>query len=154
MAAAPRRVHVVAVDGSPGSDAAFEFAVKTTPPQDSFLIATGVFHDTSMEVMGLGMSEKRQKLADAELKRLKTKFDALCTKNERKCDFKTIEFATVSQLGLDVNRVADSVNAKSIVVGSRGFSSVASSVIMGSVSNSILHQASRPVTVVRPNPTE
>jgi nucleotide-binding universal stress UspA family protein len=140
----------VCVDGSPGSEAAFMFAAKATPKNDEFVIATGMFRDTSMEAMGVGMSESRQKMVEGEMERLQDKFGALCKEYGRKCHFETIDFTTVSQLGFEVNTLAERNNARSVLVGSRGYGSFASSVIMGSVSNSIMHQCNRPVTIVRP----
>lgn len=145
---------VVAVDGSPGSFEAFEFAAHHADEVDTLVLTTGVFRSR-----GSGRileTEPEPEPDETELKHLQKDLKRLCERHQRRCQFATLEYETVSQLGYLMNRFAAERRAKSLVVGLRGYSAPPtapwSGYTMGSVSSSILQQAQRPVTVVRPQP--
>ena len=88
-------------------------------------------------------------------RRLTSHFDLFLKKHthtqvaKRRCEFEGVKFYGPGDLGEGVNDSARRHNAQSIIVGCRGMGGSGSGWFMGSVSQSIMNRASRPVTIVR-----
>lgn len=134
---------VVGVDGSPASDAALRFALKEATRRSDTVTAVNAFHAQAIPML--------------------TKPEAYATALEREHAEKMVAEAVDRALdatgcGLDVTihtvagHPADAIldagqGAAMIVVGSRGRAGVCS-LVLGSTSHAVLHQAHRPVVVV------
>lgn len=136
---------VIATDGSPASREAVEFGLDLAAEQNAEAVLVHVVPAVDLlPTVGFGMSAAQQHEPSDEDRRSLDEARAQAAEHE-------IEAQTVLLLGNPVDEIvayADSVDADLIVVGSRGHGALASAVL-GSVSRGVLHEARRPVLVVR-----
>jgi len=76
------------------------------------------------------------------------KYEQKCKEAHRHCDFVNMWVRSPSEISYWVNATASSSNSKSVIVGERGISGI-ERIMLGSVSNAILHESSVPVVVVK-----
>lgn len=136
---------VIATDGSPSAREAVEFGLELAAEQGAKAVFVHVA--PAVDVLptgGFGMSSARpHELTEGDRGSLE---EAGSLAAER-----GIEATTEMLRGDPVDEIvahADSIDADLIVVGSRGHGTIASA-LLGSVSRGVLHEARRPVLVVR-----
>ncbi len=137
---------LVAVDGSENADRAFEYAAYIAKRCE----ADRLFIINVIEGFGrnLGTWEKH----DSIVKEMKQNSKDLLEKYKSKAiseAFTSAEIITAAgNPGEEILRVAEKEKMDTIVMGSRGLSTV-SKLLLGSVSHNVLHNANCPVTIVR-----
>jgi nucleotide-binding universal stress UspA family protein len=136
---------VIATDGSLSAREAVEFGLDLAAEQNADTVFVHV--SPALDLLptgGFGMSNAQEHRLTADDKR--SLEDAAALAAER-----GVETKTEMLHGDPVDEIvayADSIDADLIVVGSRGHAALASAVL-GSVSRGVLHEARRPVLVVR-----
>ncbi len=136
---------VIATDGSPSAREAVEFGLDLAAEQKADAVFVHVA--PAVDVLptgGFGMSSAKEHELTAEDRRSLEDSAALAAELG-------VEAKTELLLGDPVDEIvayADSIDADLIVVGSRGHGTLASA-LLGSVSRGVLHEARRPVLVVR-----
>jgi len=140
-------VVVVAVDGSEGSELAFQFALKNSQPQDTLRIFCGNFAQLKMEDE---ISKDVER--DKENERTKQLFKRLgeeCKAQNRKCVFDTVSFiGGTSALSDGICGYALALEADRLVVGARGLSAWKRA-LLGSVSSNLALSCPVSVTIVK-----
>jgi len=136
---------VIATDGSPSAREAVEFGIDLAAEQHADTVFVHVAPSIDLlPTGGFGMSSAQEhRLTEEDTRSLE---DAAALAAER-----GVETRTEMLRGDPVDEIvayADSIDADLIVVGSRGHGALASA-LLGSVSRGILHEARRPVLVVR-----
>jgi len=136
---------VIATDGSPSAHEAVEFGLDLAAEQKADAVFVHVAPAVDLlPTGGFGMSSAQQhELTDEDRSSLE---EARTLAVER-----GVETKTELLLGDPVDEIvayADSIDADLIVVGSRGHGALTSA-LLGSVSRGVLHEARRPVLVVR-----
>jgi nucleotide-binding universal stress UspA family protein len=135
---------VVGVDGSPSSDAAVRFAFAEAAGRDATLIAIHTWSPASL-ISGGGLivpvdsaeeEADAQAVLDRALSAVDTHFPQVAV------DRRLVEQTFVEQVFIDA-----SAHASLVVVGSRGRGGVAG-VMLGSVSQALLHRGHCPIAVV------
>lgn len=126
---------VVGVDGSAHGDAALRFALTEAALRSARVVAVGAFrmrgHTTAPE------RQEAEALVAAALDRARAATGV------------TAEVTTVVEPGFPADVIVEAAaDASLVVVGSRGRGDVRS-MLLGSTSRAVLHQAARPVAVVR-----
>lgn len=137
---------VVAVDGSKGADKAAKFAAGLALATDAELLLLHMFDAPVVAQMGLG-ALSRDELMRAKETVAKDSFDAALAA----IGDMGIDVSTHSDLGYPAHGIvafAASRKADLIVMGTRGRSEIAG-LLLGSVSEYVIHHAPCPVTVVR-----
>lgn len=136
---------VIALDGSPAAQEAVKFGLELAAEHDAATTFVSVV--PAIDVVpagGFGVTAATEHdVTDAELEPLN---DALALAGERgvRASSKLLRGNAVDE----IVAYADTVDADLIVVGSRGHGALTSAVL-GSVSRGVLHEAMRPVLVVR-----
>ncbi len=136
---------VIATDGSPSAQEAVELGLDLAAEQkaDAVLVHVAPAVDL-LPTTGFGMSAAQQHELTDEDRRSLEDAKALATELG-------VEATTELLVGNAVDEIvayADSVDADLIVIGSRGHGAIAGA-LLGSVSLGVLHEARRPVLVVR-----
>jgi nucleotide-binding universal stress UspA family protein len=139
---------VIATDGSPSAARAVEFGLQIAAEQEAQTIFVHVVPTVDVvPAGGLGFtSALPHAVTEADREPLG---NASAVALERDVDAQTALLR-----GRPVDEIvayADSLDADMIVIGSRGHGAVASA-LLGSVSSGVLHEAMRPVLVVREVP--
>jgi len=144
---------VVAVDGSDSSDKVFDVAAQLSKLSGGKLFVIHVI----MPLPGLGileyhydtsMIEKLQQELEERGKKLLSKYFVEAKEKYNISKIETILAQDVSSPAEAILTEAKSKAADIIIVGSKGFSGV-KQFFIGSVPNSVLHQASIPVLLVK-----
>lgn len=136
---------LLAVDGSLPSDAAVEVAIALAGKTGAAVKAVHVrVHDTIVSKAGSGPDLETTEDATILLARAVNKL-----KSAGLVAHGTMRQATVTTIAREIVDVADELGADVIVVGSRGLSAL-SEMVLGSVSNKIIHLSGRPVLVTHP----
>jgi nucleotide-binding universal stress UspA family protein len=139
---------LIATDGSPSSREAVKFGLELAAAQDA--LVTFVFVAPEVDIIpvgGFGLTVARpHELTETDRKPLDEAFE-LADGLDVRANEKLLRGDPVDE----IVAYADTVDADLIVVGSRGHGVIASAVL-GSVSRGILHEARRPVLVVRTAP--
>jgi len=137
---------LVAVDGSKNADRAFEYAAymaKQCEADRLFIINV---------IEGFGRNLRTWEKHDSSVKEIRQNSKELLKKYKSKAisqAFTTAEIITTAgNPGEEILRVAEKEKMNTIVMGSRGLSTV-SKLLLGSVSHNVLHNAKCPVTIVR-----
>jgi nucleotide-binding universal stress UspA family protein len=136
---------LIATDGSPSAQEAVAFGLELAADQDA--VATFVFVVPAFDVVptgGFGLTASMpHKVTDAEYEPLERARDqaegAGVAAHARLLRGEAVD---------EIVAFADVIDADLIVVGSRGHGTLAST-LLGSVSRGVLHEARRPVLVVR-----
>lgn len=145
---------LIATDGSPSARQAIEFGLELAEEQGSQPIFVYVAPATDvLPVAAFGMGAPvtvPREPSDADRAPLD---EALRIAEEAGLNAKTKLLA--GDAARQIVEYADSIDADLIVVGSRGHGAI-SSALLGSVSRGVLHEAKRPVLIVRevPQPVE
>lgn len=140
---------LIATDGSPSAQQAVEFGLDLGAEHGSELFFVHVAPTTEvLPVMGIGSAPVRvaHEIGDADRASLD---NAVQTAEER-----GLTATTKLLIGDPAHMIvacADSIDADLIVVGSRGHGAI-SGALLGSVSRKVLHEARRPVLIVREVP--
>ena len=136
---------LIATDGSPSAQEAVAFGLELAADQDA--VATFVFVVPAVDVVptgGFGLTASMpHKVTDAD-------YEPLERAREQAEEAGVAAHARLLR-GEAVDEIvafADVIDADLIVVGSRGHGTLAST-LLGSVSRGVLHEARRPVLVVR-----
>jgi nucleotide-binding universal stress UspA family protein len=136
---------LIATDGSPSAQEAVAFGLELAADQDA--VATFVFVVPAVDVVptgGFGLTASMpHEVTDAE-------YEPLERAREQAEGAGVVAHARLLR-GEAVDEIvafADIIDADLIVVGSRGHGTLAST-LLGSVSRGVLHEARRPVLVVR-----
>jgi len=157
--------YMVAVDGSPSAEHAFEFLMRHANLDDNLIIVTAIrkkYPNLTPEI-----TQDTDKLA-AEKRRVKElnhkatqegvaileKYDQLCKRAHRRCTFSTVKYRESggsSSIGEELCRAADNTKVESLTVGSRGLSGLRR-MMLGSVSEYIVRNCHCNVTVVKKPP--
>ena len=139
---------LIAVDGSPSGREAIEFGLQIAEKQN----ATVTFF---YAIRPVGLSEWSADFSQGEVRSLPFQLDGdeqvMLDKASQQAAARGIHSNVEIASGDPVSEIishADAINADLIVVGSRGQHEVAGS-LLGSVSGGVLHEAPRPVLVVR-----
>jgi nucleotide-binding universal stress UspA family protein len=137
---------LVAVDGSKNADRAFKYAAyiaKQCEAERLFIINV---------IEGFGRDIRAWEKHGTDLKDLQQNSRELLQKYKSKAlsqAFTTPEIISAAgNAGEEILRLAEKEKMDTIVVGSRGLSTV-SKLLLGSVSHNVLHNAKCPVTIVR-----
>ncbi len=136
---------VIATDGSPSAREAVEFGLDLAAEQKADTVFVHVAPAVDLlPTGGFGMSSAQEhRLTDDDKRSLE---DAAALAAERGVETKT-EILRGDPVD-EIVAYADSIDADLIVVGSRGHGALTSA-LLGSVSRGVLHEARRPVLVVR-----
>jgi nucleotide-binding universal stress UspA family protein len=136
---------VVGVDGTPASEAATSFAFEAAAARAVPLVAVHAWRDLAIaptEPFVDGPSIRKE-----EQQRLDRGFaDLLAGWSEKHPDVQVRRIVTHGRPGRCL--VEQSADAQLVVVGSRGHGELAG-MVLGSVSNALVHRARCPVAVVR-----
>jgi nucleotide-binding universal stress UspA family protein len=136
---------VVGVDGTPASEAAIGFAFETAAARAVPLVAVHTWRDLAIAptepfVDGPSVRKEEQQRLDRGLA------DLLAPWSEKHPDVQVRRIVTHGRPGRCL--VEQSADAQLVVVGSRGHGELAG-MVLGSVSNALVHRARCPVAVVR-----
>ena len=136
---------VIATDGSPSAREAVEFGLDLAAEQNADTVFVHVVPAVDLlPTGGFGMSSAQEHRLTGDDKR--SLEDAAALAAERGVETKT-EILRGDPVD-EIVAYADSIDADLIVVGSRGHGALTSA-LLGSVSRGVLHEARRPVLVVR-----
>jgi nucleotide-binding universal stress UspA family protein len=136
---------LIAVDGSPPSNAAVELALELARTQGGHAIIAHVAPELdTMPLAGTGITGALQhRVSDADRRPL---VEAAARAEEH--GVLTRSELLQGSAAHEIVRLADAVDADVIVMGSRGRGAVAG-VLLGSVSQAVLHGTKRSVLIVR-----
>jgi len=131
--------HIIAIDESECAEKAFDFASENLPKKDKFI----VFHGRPQWIAQSPPQEENTKYEE-----LMRKYQNKCKQSERNCEFVTRWIRSVSEISYWVNDTVKQGNASSIVLGSRGISTL-ERLVLGSTSHAVLNNATVPVIVAK-----
>jgi len=146
--------HLIALDGSTNSQAAFIWANKNLPKQDRFILYSAIRKVPYVEgpLEGVDLDARERLLEKAHKERAQTfdRFKQACAASQRECLIASPEdeYSSSTTLGREICGTARDMHAKTVVCGSRGLSGI-SSYMMGSVSSKIVNSCDCSVVVVK-----
>jgi len=138
---------VLGVDDSPSSEAAIGFAFEAAAARSVPLVAVHAYAEPVADPM-IGKLIDWDVMADEEARRLNAHLDRWVDK------FPDVIVRPVPARDRAVHQlIALSETAQLVVIGSRGHGALAG-LLLGSVSNALMHKAACPVAVVRPDTSD
>jgi len=146
--------HLIALDGSANSNAAFTWANKNLPKQDRFILYSAIrrvpYVEGPLEGIDLDARERLLEKYRKERSQMFKRYKHECGETHRECVLASPEdeFSSATSLGREICGTAREMDAKSVVCGSRGLSGF-SSYMMGSVSSKIVNSCDCSVVVVK-----
>jgi nucleotide-binding universal stress UspA family protein len=136
---------LVGVDGSASSDAAIGFAIEAAAARSAPLAALHTWSDVVFDVDAAAVPPNRDVLEADERQALADQVGVWADK------FPDVEVEMLVNCDQPTRSLLEhSSRAQLVVVGSRGHGQVAG-MVLGSVSNALVHRASCPVAIVRPD---
>eukprot|EP00020_Sapocribrum_chincoteaguense_P001764 CAMPEP_0170738680 /NCGR_PEP_ID=MMETSP0437-20130122/4769_1 /TAXON_ID=0 /ORGANISM="Sexangularia sp." /LENGTH=145 /DNA_ID=CAMNT_0011077109 /DNA_START=68 /DNA_END=505 /DNA_ORIENTATION=+ len=136
--------HVIAVDGSENSEWAFDYADRVFPKDHKFIL----FHGRSQTTNIAGNVKAAHTRDRLEHHGILDHFLEKCKESGRECSMRDPPHRSVSHLAENICIVGSNPEVASIVMGSRGLSSVQRA-FLGSVSAAVVQSCEHPVTIVR-----
>jgi nucleotide-binding universal stress UspA family protein len=142
----PSRPVVLGVDGSPAGEAAIGFAFQAAADRSAPLTAVHAWWDTVLDQSPAVLFRDEDQVTAQE--QLAQRLAGWQEKYPQVQVTRVVARDRAVHLLLDRSR-----DAQLVVVGSRGHGEFAG-LVLGSVSNALVHKAGCPVAVVRPSPAE
>jgi len=148
---------VVAVDGSEQSERAFRWACKWTPSDHTLVLVHGIHRpEPPVPLIEAGQERWMRKQWSRALEehefmesaRLMNRYQHLCKKNGRKCEWMAVPYRTPSELSENICNAAQRSGASNIVCGSRGLGTLERA-LLGSTSSSLVHHCPANVSVIK-----
>lgn len=138
---------LVAVDFSEVSVKAMQFALDLAEQLDAKLAVAHTVSMTDINLPAEGSAEFNKKLTQQELEKNKEKLNQF-VKELANGNIEINEHICLGDPQDEINKIANSINPDMIVVGTHGRKGI-SHLLMGSVAESIVRNATVPVTCVR-----
>eukprot|EP01127_Copromyxa_protea_P015932 TRINITY_DN4660_c0_g1_i1.p1 TRINITY_DN4660_c0_g1~~TRINITY_DN4660_c0_g1_i1.p1 ORF type:complete len:152 (-),score=16.53 TRINITY_DN4660_c0_g1_i1:46-501(-) len=143
-----RNTYVVPVDDSGNARAAFQYALKMSSQHDRILLfhahGEALYADCEGTILSIPQVEEDKRNKAFELKHMQE-----CRAQNRDCIWVERQLLAAKAISDEICDIARSERAGNIIMGTRSRSTVAG-LVLGSVSQGVLHCADSPVTIVKP----